>query len=286
MRILTIFTALLIGLGTLGAQEYSFGFKAGLNFSTLEGQLESAENGSELEELNLTRGFHFGPIFNLKLTDVFGLRAELLYSQKGVDYKYNGQSFWIFYPENENPFYHNGGNRNMRLFVNNSYLDLPLMAVVRLGRIEASAGVNVGLLLSSRATGEITYTSANVEPFTIALEYNFAKDEPTIDPGEDPFVKSIAGQGMFIPQQVGAYYGPFGRDNKLYNALDLGVNAGLSFYLSQGLFVGFRMNYGLLDTTKEEQDISAAQLGDNNTFLKRNDVDKNISLQASVGFSF
>jgi len=286
MRTLTLILTTFLFIGTSSAQEFSFGFKAGLNFSKIDGELETNSSDSNLEEANLSKGFHFGPIFNLKLTDAFTVRGELLYSQKGTDYNYNGQSFWLFYPQNGDPILHNGGNRNMRLFVSNSYLDIPILAVLRLGRIELSGGVNAALLISSKATGELTYAAANIDPFTTSLEYNFRKDVPTTDAGTDPFLRAVNNTDVTVPKETGAYYGSFGRSDKLYNSFDLGLNAGIAFYLSEGLFVSFRMNYGLLDITKEEQDFSASRLSDDNTFIMRNDIDKNVSLQASVGFSF
>lgn len=286
MRIFFFILALFIFSGSSFAQDISFGFKAGLNFSKIDGPSEMDGNGNSLEQHDLNRGFQFGPIFNLKFNDIFGVRAELLYSQKGTDYSYDGQSFWVFYPEVGDPFYHSGGNRVTRLFVSNSYLDLPLTAVLRWGRLEVSAGVNAALLLTSKASGEVTYTGPNIDPFTIVMEYNYGQDEPTIDPGLNPMVKNVTGQTMLIPNEVGAYYGAFGRDDKLYNAFDFGLNAGLSFYLSKGLFVGVRMNYGVMDVTKEEQDFNSTRLSVDNQFISNNDTDKNISFQTSVGFSF
>lgn len=286
MRIFSLILTLFLITGTLVAQDFSFGFKAGLNFSKIDGPSEMDGNGSELEQVDFTRGFQFGPIFNLKFNDFFGVRAELLYSQKGMDYSYNGQSFWIFYPEVGDPLYHSGGNRNMRLFLSNSYFDLPLTGVVRWNRLEFSAGVNVGVLLSSKATGEVTYTGPNIDPFTIALEFNYGKDEATADPGLNPMVKNVTGQTMLIPNQAGAHYAVFGTDDSLYRALDFGLNAGLSFYLSKGLFLGVRANFGLMDVSREEQDLNSTFLSDDNGFLTKDDIDKNLSLQASVGFSF
>ena len=286
MRKLSILLISLFSFATLSAQDFSFGFKAGLSFSTLSGDLETTSNGEDLETFKLTRGFHFGPIFNLKLTDVFGLRAEVLYSQKGLDYTYSGQSYWVFYPTNGDDIYHSGGTRNTRLFISNGYLDIPVTAVVRLGRIEVSAGVSAGILLSSKGLGEVTYSSTNIEAFTILLDYNFKTDEASTAAGENAKDVFVNGKDVSVPQEIGAYYGAFGRDGHLFNSLDLGLNAGLSFYLSKGLFLGFRLNYGLLDVTDETQDISSMQLGENNTFINRADFDRNISLQASVGFSF
>lgn len=268
------------------AQDFSYGFKAGLNFSTFSGDIETNTSGEEIETFKLSRGFHFGPIFNFKLTDVLGLRAEILYSQKGLDYAFEGQSYWIFHPTNGDDIYHIGGTRKTRMFVSNGYLDIPILAVARFGRVEVSLGANVAFLLSSKSIGEVTYSSSNIDPFTVSLDYNFRKDDVTSTPGDDSQIVSVSGKNIPLPKSVGAYYSSLGMDDKLYNSFDVGLNAGVSFYLSKGLFLGFRLNYGLLDTTKETQDISFKNLSINDSFIKKNDVDKNISLQASVGFSF
>lgn len=284
-KVAILFVGLLFVQG-LVAQDFSYGFKAGLNFSTFSGDLEQNSSGEELETFKLSRGFHFGPIFNLKLTDVLGLRAEVLYSQKGLDYAYEGQSYWLFYPTSGDDVYHIGGTRKTRMFISNGYLDIPIMAVARFGRVEVSVGANVAFLLSSKGIGEVTYSSTNIDAFTVSLDYNFRKDTPTIEAGDDSQNVSVSGKDIPVPVNSGAYYGAFGMDDGLYNSLDVGLNAGLSFYLSKGLFLGFRLNYGLLDATKEAQDVSFEKLSLNDSFIKRNDIDKNISLQASVGFSF
>ncbi|MCB0615727.1 MAG: PorT family protein, partial [Phaeodactylibacter sp.] len=61
---------------------------------------------------------------------------------------------------------------------------------------------------------------------------------------------------------------------------------GLAFYLNQGLYVGLRVNYGLSDLTRTERDVSRKELDDSNNFIFREDKDRNLTLQASVGFSF
>ncbi len=288
-RIVLVFClGILLAGTTIQAQELSGGFKAGLNFSTFNGPSETDANGNELESLKLNSGFHISGMINYNITDLFGIRAEIMYSQKGTDYSFNGQSFWIFFPEPGTEVLNKGGNRNLKLSVSNAYIDLPIMAYGRLGRLEASAGINVGILVSARAQGEITYDGANIQPFTIALDYRYATDEVQKSvTGEDTQqVTTINGVPVRAPITTGAYYGVFGRDKRLYNIFDLGLNAGLSFYLNKGLFLGFRLNYGLLDATNNDQDFSNTTLGPQDDFLQLNDKDTNLSLQASIGFSF
>ncbi len=288
-RILLVFCLSILLTGTTAqAQEISGGFKAGLNFSSFNGPSETDGNGNELESVKLNSGFHISGMLNYSITDLFGIRAEIMYSQKGTDYSFNGQSFWIFYPETDTEVLNKGGNRNLKLSVSNAYIDLPVMVYGRLGRLEASAGVNVGILVSARAQGEVTYDGTNIAPFTIALDYRFATDEAQkFVTGEDTQqVTTISGVPVRAPQTAGAYYGVFGRDKRLYNIFDVGLNAGLSFYLNKGLFLGFRLNYGLLDTTNDDQDFSNASLGPQDNFISLDDKDTNMSLQASIGFSF
>ncbi|GJM31571.1 MAG: hypothetical protein DHS20C18_05720 [Saprospiraceae bacterium] len=288
-RILFFFCLSVLLLNTNLQAQITGGFKTGLNFSTFNGPSEVDGNGSNLETLKLNSGFHISGMINFHITDLFGIRTEIMYSQKGTDYTFNGQSFWIFYPDPDTEILNKGGNRNLKLSISNAYIDLPIMAYGRLGRLEASAGINIGILVSARAQGEITYDGTNIEPFTIALDYRFAADEEEkVATGENSQVAYTTNSGVpvRVPVTAGAYYGIFGRNKRLYNVFDLGLNAGLSFYLNKGLFLGFRLNYGLLDATNNDQDFSNANLGEQDNFLKLDDRDTNMSLQASIGFSF
>jgi lipocalin len=64
------------------------------------------------------------------------------------------------------------------------------------------------------------------------------------------------------------------------------VQGGLSFYLNQGLFVSFKGYYGLSDITRNEADYSVLELNDDQSLIFKSDDDRNITLQASVGFHF
>lgn len=273
----------------LSAQSFSGGFKAGLNFSSFRGPEEMDDNGESLESFNTNSGFHIGAAFKYALSDFFGLRAELLYSQKGVDYMYEGPSYWVFF-NTTNPVY-TFGTRNSVVSITSNYIDLPLMAYVRLGRIELSAGVNAAVLLGARGIGDLTYSGGktlnggSIDNFTLALDYAYFTD---FYRGFNTFENHMLEVGNLIlevPKNIGAYYQGADNDKNAFRRTDFGLNAGVSFFLNKGLYLGFRANYGLTDITKMEQDFSKFRLNSDNSFIFRDDDDKNVSFQASLGFS-
>ena len=280
----------LLGCFQLTAQEFSGGFRAGINFATINGPSEVSNSGSDLEEYKFTNGFHVGASANYFFNDYFGLRAELLYSQKGTDYNYNGESFWILYTADDQPIYATG-SRNTSLSITNSYIDIPFMAVGRFGRIELSGGLNLGILVSSRGSGELSFSGqtaagSTVDPFTIALEFNYFDDAFQRTDINEVEIRDIDGKTVEIPKTLGANFQELEGDQRLFNTIDLGLIGGLAFYLNQGLYVGLRVNYGLSDLTKTERDPSRRSLDDANNLIFRDDDDRNLNLQASVGFSF
>ena len=164
------FSVLLLLTGALQAQEIRGGFRAGLNFSTLSGPIEENANGEALEEFGITTGFHIGAVVNFQFTDYFGLRTELSYSQRGTEYRYEGESFWNFETVDGTEFV-STGTRSTVMTISNSYLNIPVGAYVRAGRFELSAGAGVGLNLAGRGEGELTYSGVSpmgspVETFT------------------------------------------------------------------------------------------------------------------------
>ena len=269
------------------AQEFSGGFRAGLNFATFNGPSETGADGGNLEEYSLGSGFHVGGMANLRFTDQFSLRGELLYSQKGAAYKYAGQSFWIF-PTVDGEQLIATGDRSTVLSITNSYIDIPIMAVGRFGRIEISGGFTTGFLVSSRGSGELIFSGTTdngsiVNPFTIALDFNYFQDREDVGEVE---LREIAGKTVEIPKTLSAYYEELENSERLFQTLDLGLIGGVSFFINQGLFLGMRVNYGLSDITKTNRDFSRLSLDEENNYIPLDDIDRNLVLQASVGFSF
>jgi len=89
-----------------------------------------------------------------------------------------------------------------------------------------------------------------------------------------------------LPRTLQAYYDyPNGADTGLFNRLDFGIHASANVFINRSLFVGLRFNYGLTDITNDDVDRSLGEINGSDLIL-RDDFDRNISLQASIGFSF
>ncbi|WP_077400806.1 porin family protein [Cellulophaga omnivescoria] len=58
------------------AQDIKFGFKGGVNFSTI--------NGDNLDDIDARTGYHIGAVAQIVLTDMFALQPELIYSAQGI----------------------------------------------------------------------------------------------------------------------------------------------------------------------------------------------------------
>lgn len=292
INIKTIGLYLLLALPFCGtAQEISGGFKTGLNFSKFDGPVLEDANGEALESLGYTTGFHVGAIVNLKFTDFFGLRSELLYSQKGTNYTYSGDSYLRLYNLVADRNIVLSTERNTTISVTNSHVDIPILAYVRLGRFEFAGGVNAAVLLGSVATGEVAFRDVRtavgqgLEDIIITYDANYFQDGYQIDDFSDSRNVNIVGTPYIVPSIVGGYYDTSDNEENLYRRFDVGLNAQVAFYLNQGLFLSTRLNYGLMDVTNEAQDIDYRSLN-NGQVITRDDFDRNFSIQASLGFSF
>lgn len=287
---------LFIGLGYTSvafgqAGTLSYGFKAGLTLSKFDGPSEQA-NGQDLEINDNANGFLVGAIFRYWLTDLVGLKGEILYSQRGTDYNFSGAGYQIL-PTVAGSQLFLTGNQQINLNISNSYLDFPILAYGKFGRFEIEGGINVGLLVSTTASGSLNFSAGEslagnpVENFVTSLDYRYRRDEP----GEADFEVGVInlnvdGSSQSIPTILNAY-SSFSEDRGNYfNLLDFGLNAGAYYYWNQGLFLGARFMYGLTDATSDDYDVSRAELDSNQNFIPRSDKDRNMSLQFSLGFSF
>ncbi len=273
------------------AQTLTYGFKAGLSYSKIEGPLEN-NGGTDLEVNDLANGFFVGALFRYWFTDLVGVKWELLYSQKGTDYNFSGPGYQLI-PTESGSILSLTGNQSINLSISNAYLDIPILIYGKFGKIEIEGGVNVGILASSRAQGDLAFggqslSGSIVNEFSTALDYRFRRDNP----GEVDFSSGttsiiVDGTQNIIPQSLTAYYQFTEETGKPYKRFDVGLNVGAYYYWNQGLFLGGRFNYGLIDVTEENgYDVSRVSLDASGDFIPREDKDRNISLQFSIGFSF
>ena len=148
--IVFLFTLVLF-IPSTQAQDGRRGIKGGLNVSNL--YLENVNDENARFGLNL--GF-YGQILS---TDVFAIQPELLFSTKG--------SRWVY-----------SGIIKQNVTLNLNYLDVPVLAVIKLGKTaEIHAGPYVGFLLSantkyegdlSNGTSEIDRDDLNTVDFGLA----------------------------------------------------------------------------------------------------------------------
>ncbi|HKK78406.1 MAG TPA: hypothetical protein VJ933_02205, partial [Phaeodactylibacter sp.] len=96
----------------------------------------------------------------------------------------------------------------------------------------------------------------------------------------------VDNRSVFLPDELNARYQQLDDDDNLFNTLDVGLVGGISYFLNKGLFIGGRVNYSLIDITEQSQDISRSTINPDNTYVTRDDDDRNFVLQLSVGFSF
>ncbi|MEL6638475.1 MAG: outer membrane beta-barrel protein [Bacteroidota bacterium] len=287
--------ALIFCTGSLTAQELSYGFEVGLNFSSIIGPSEADAAGNDLESFRSATGFHVGGNIRLKFVDRFGMKAEILFSQKGGRHVFDGEAFQVFTTETEERVLTQGQRRSV-VTVTNSYIDIPITGYWRpTSRIELFAGANVAFLVSSTGIGELIYdgqASIGGDPieFIAAQDHNYYNDEgrlqTSLNEFEEPISFLVNGERVEVPDPLGAYYLDFDeKDGSFYNFFDVGLVAGVHLYFNGSLYFGFRANYGLLDATNNTYDISRTEVEDLAP-LPREDRDVNLSLQGSIGFSF
>ncbi|MFT4758392.1 MAG: hypothetical protein ACI9XO_000489 [Paraglaciecola sp.] len=276
---------------TAEAQDIAYGFKAGLNFNRIIGDSET-DGTTEYETFDGKTGFHVGATFSWKATDLMGVRGEFLFSQKGYKRRYNGPSYYDISTDNGTRVSLENGNRNIFISNANSYIDIPVMGYVKVTKwLELHVGANVGIMLSSTAVGDFIYTGQTPNGSDVTIEYDLdysygSDDVGEVDVSAEPVTIAIDNGTFTLPNSAGAYYEYESDEGRYYNLIDLGLVGGMSFYLNKGLYVALRANYGLTDITNDDADYSFLSKDANGDVIKRNEKDRNFSVQASVGFSF
>ena len=295
MKRLVLFFMLVatINIQAVFGQEWGYGFKAGLNFSTIIGDVESNAAGKEIESFGTRTGFHVGGGLVAKLTDRFGIKAGILFTQKGTSYKFDGDSFKSFVAESGESIF-TTGTQKISLDITNSYISIPIMGYAKpWRRLEFFAGLDLSFLTSSKGEGELRYKGSSAagssfNEYAQVLIYNYFKDDPlgaANGAGLDPISFVIDGKSVVLDQEVGAYYENAKKDGNFYKIFDMGLIVGTNVYINSGLYLGFTLNYGLLDVSDNSFDFSRVKT-DNQALISRSDSDRNIAYQLSLGFGF
>lgn len=265
MKNLNIF--LLLACMLMFSQAYGqFGVKLGANMSAAG----SYGNSEEGEVANLKTGYQAGVFYQLAITDGFALMAEVNYEARGTVSK---KDYTIGLPIVDPG---SGTVLGMGEYVvsqeinsRQNYLNIPILAVLGEGNFKYYIGPNIGLFLNGTAEFERT-----IDVFLEGNQVN--KIESSIDDVDWKDYESF--KGIFtdpIPEE----------DGDFINSLEIGVNIGAMYYLTDNLFVDLRVNQGLMDVTNNSYDKSIYPAADF-TFPSREDTDRNFSVQLSVGFGF
>lgn len=284
--IILVVTLLFTWSENINAQELSYGFRVGLNVSSLNGDTEPGESYST------NTGFHVGGGVRFEITDLFGIRSEIVFTQKGTKRTFSGDGPFVFRGPNGKIL--TNGNKSVSLNISNAYLEIPIMAYGKIGKkLEVFGGGYTSFLVGSTASGELVYTDGRVEgnnniidPLNLTLDYNYGKQEAgeLID-GAENITLEVGGEIVDIPNTLGAYYDLDEKSGKPYKVFDAGLSAGAAFFLNGGLYFSAIANYGLVDVTNSDLDFSYTEI-EGFDFKTRDDKDNNLSFQFSLGFSF
>ena len=291
-RYLIVFAAFYFISGSMISQNdnIGFGFRAGASIAKLDGPSELGPNGEELEEYTMARGFHIGASVSYKFTDLVGMKAEFVYSQRGTEYTYDGPSYYVLGRGTirSTTIY---GDRQQTLDLSNVFLDIPVLAYYKIGKLELCGGVNTGILLASTAGGSTNFEGASslgnpIAPFQVGLNHNYKKDKAG-EASSETFDVSIDGSFPYaVPETVMAYYEFETKEENQYKTIDFGLVVGAAFYINEGLYLSARYTHGLSDADVNNYDVSLQSLNTDGSFKYRDDDNKSRSWQFSVGFSF
>ena len=268
----------------------SFGIRAGLNYTKFSGPLEQGVN----ETNTLSNGFHFGVNYAYKFADRLSVKGELLYTQIGTKYAYNGESFYKI-PIGSG-FVYEKGNSQIEMKVSNAYIALPITVQFELSKkIELNIGVYGGFLIGPKGNGTIRFDSyEHPEGITfrqsLLHSYNSDVARQNLDfPGTTGPKIFVDGGVVPLSRNTGAYYAYDANEKvgNLYNRYDFGLTGGLSYFINKGFYFGVRYDFGLLDITNNKVDHKRKTYDEvNNLFNFTDDFDRNVGIQASFGFKF
>jgi hypothetical protein len=280
-KIISVFAIALFIVSVSIAQ--SIGVRAGWNFSKFSGPLEPSE------QFKLSNGIHFGINYGYKLSNNFMVRAELLYTQVGSKQLFDSSSYYLVYTPQKTVF--EKGRRTLDLQVSNSYVGLPITAAYQVGKFEFVGGLNPSVLISPTGRGTLRFESKDHPKeiiFRQALDHRYYGDiaKGTAQTSNAIVRIIVEGNVVNLPKTVGAYYQNDVVNDKLYNWFNLSAVGGVNYFVNRGLYIGARVERGLLDITSNTMDFSISELNPDLTQKPRVDKDLQLSYQVSLGFRF
>jgi len=282
------------------SQNLKIGVRTGLGYYKLLGELEANETQ------DLASGFHFAITGKYKLSSTFGLRTELVYIQKSSLQEYDRFKTVFFVPSpsgsgSVKAVIEGGDNYSLKRIFN--IFSIPIHAVYKpTKKFEIFGGVDFDFVAGVVGQGNIRFNnggSAENEDeifFNQTLNYNYGSDRTNqlnIFGGGSVVVidYDVDGDGerekVSIPKSLSAFYYEDKEEGKAYSTFDMALTAGVSYFLNPGLYLRATANYGLFDSTKKDFDHSLQDFDSvDGSYIYRDDNDRKIGFQISLGFEF
>lgn len=249
------FTLLLLCLfaSSMTFAQIGLGVKAGVNFSTTYGSSEEF-NDEKLESIGLNSGFQGGAFVTIGLTESFKVIGEVAYEVR------NGLKNVDVVSVTPTPFGDINAVVNVEAKNSFHYINIPVLAAFGSGPLSFYAGPNFALL--SKATSTQTTTTDVTTP--------------------DDLPEGIAPESSVVEVEIDFKEdAPFKDNGSFINEFDLGINVGAMFNVTDNLFLDLRINHGITDATNNDYDFSILD-----SSVSREDSDKNVSVQLSLGYKF
>lgn len=280
------------------SQDLKIGVRTGLSYYKLLGELEANETQS------LASGFHFAITGKYNLSSSFGLRTELVYIQKKSLQEYDQFKTVFFVPSQTGSGIGRqvieGGNKYSleRTF---NIFSIPIHAVYKpTKKIELFGGIDFDFTAGVIGQGRIEFDNGGTEAnddniaYNQTLNYNYSSDRlGQVSTFTEEFVLidfDVDDDGerevIRLPKTLSAYYYSETDEGKAYSTFDMAVAAGVSYFINPGLYLRATGNYGLFDSTKKRHDYSNAEYNADGSYVFRDDNDRKIGFQVSLGFQF
>lgn len=289
-----------------------FGLFAGANLTTMFGPAEEGVT----ENHKLTIQITAGATVKLPLHERFGLTAGVSFVQRGSIFSAESNNSFLKLPAYgaEQPIaygYTVSGNtytkrtdknyrRRKGINVVNGYIEVPVLFYAEAidNRLEFEFGASIGFLVSSEGLGTIKFGDEEIlnvdnpkrgEFIEVDLDHKYIIDDIGTINSTANRSSRIDGTTRYYPNNLGAYYltdEPTRTGDGFYRTVDVGLQAGISYYFTPGLRLGTRFYYGLTDVTNTTYDYSFQNLNSDGTYIQRNDFDRNFGCQIFVGLQF
>lgn len=276
---------------SVSAQEFNFGIRAGLNYSTFLGDKINSDNN--VETFGYSSGFHFGITWDYNFTDIVALKTELLYIQNGSEINYRGSGYYKIAVPDVTDKLIEMGDVDMTLDISNAYLSIPLMISSKIGKKwEVFGGVYGNILLQPTGRGIYKFTSFDRPDeilFDQSLDFNYRSDQAGVGTTiQRPIGILVDGEQVYFAKIAGAYFQfeEEERTNSLINAFDGGLAFGANYFMNKGFYFGVRANLGLVDITDNKADRDLRNVDEDGGLIFSDDSDKHFGLQFSFGFRF